>query len=978
MKKKNIFNKLAFPLILLILVLIIAIQNVESGTYLLGWDSLHPEFNFSLAIKRAFFGVWRPEQGLGALAIHSHMADLPRTIIFWILGVFVKTSFIRYLFFFSTLFIGPLGLYVFVKKNIFIKRGSGLAALAASVFYLLNPYILQHFFVPFEMFAVQFAFLPWLFHFAVRYVKSFQKRYLYWFFVASILAFPMAYAATLFYAYLAFLVLFLYSYWFLGSTRKVAELKKVIVLVAITLMVNAFWLLPNIYSISKNSKVVSDAKINQLFSAEAFLRNQEYGDLQNILNQKNFLFSWRVYDFETTKFVDLFQGWEGHLSQKNVQSILYGFTALALLGLAVSLARKNRIGISLIPSLLLSLFFLINNNLPTGIIYSSLYKNISIFREGLRMPFTKFSIIYIFIFSIFIGLSLEFIFDFLSKIKLTKHVTKVITLLLVSASCYLMLPAFNGELISDIVKTKLPNDYSDVFNWFDDNSQGRIAKFPMHSLWGWRYNDWQYEGSGFEWYGIENPILDRDFDRWSQENESFYNQASFGLYSKNRQIFESVLKKYGVKYLLVDDSVINAGGSESLLYQTELKEMLSDLGSVQRVAQFGDLSIYATNFVETSEYYVPETYSLVNIDNAYSRVDYAFLENGTYTSDADGLEYVFGSLNSLSKPKTEFLDGRIRITSSPLNFSNKKDIGELGSEISWAVPKETSTLEVEFLIKFYLKEDFRLPSRLKPAQNCDLKKLGQVSKEFNNGGLVYKAENGGVSCDSFYYPDLEHNKGYLLRITGENLDGRGLKIYLQNAVTGKMELEELLPESDFDETFFVLPKSQGLKGYSLNFETRAFGKVGSSNRIDSIEIVEAPINILSLMKLVPEGRYRFTNNLRIIAAKSINSSLLNLTTNGEGLMVYNQAFDEGWQAYAMSSSSSVIQNFLPWFFGEELEHVKVNSWANGWQVLAGDNQIVIVYWPQYLEYLGFILLLIILIWLLVDKKRSKRLQYKRV
>ena len=88
-----------------------------------------------------------------------------------------------------------------------------------------------------------------------------------------------------------------------------------------------------------------------------------------------------------------------------------------------------------------------------------------------------------------------------------------------------------------------------------------------------------------------------------------------------------------------------------------------------------------------------------------------------------------------------------------------------------------------------------------------------------------------------------------------------------------------------------------------------------------------------------------------------------------------------------------LQIFIPWLFGDKLEHVKVNGWANGWKI-AGNQQktknnkqqtgfgqliqtaqaqsfgelvsgntesvenveIVLVYWPQYLQWLGLGLL----------------------
>jgi len=75
-----------------------------------------------------------------------------------------------------------------------------------------------------------------------------------------------------------------------------------------------------------------------------------------------------------------------------------------------------------------------------------------------------------------------------------------------------------------------------------------------------------------------------------------------------------------------------------------------------------------------------------------------------------------------------------------------------------------------------------------------LNKIGSVSKENDGENISYKAFDGGVSCDFFSFPDLSYSQGYLLRISGKNIEGRSLKFYLQNINTGRMDLEELLPK----------------------------------------------------------------------------------------------------------------------------------------------------------------------------------------
>ena len=66
------------------------------------------------------------------------------------------------------------------------------------------------------------------------------------------------------------------------------------------------------------------------------------------------------------------------------------------------------------------------------------------------------------------------------------------------------------------------------------------------------------------------------------------------------------------------------------------------------------------------------------------------------------------------------------------------------------------------------------------------------------------------------------------------------------------------------------------------------------------------------------------------------------------MIVLSQVYEDGWIAYEDKGT-------LPLLFESRLEHEKVNGWANGFIVdsecESGCN-IVIVYWPQYLQYVG--------------------------
>ena len=78
----------------------------------------------------------------------------------------------------------------------------------------------------------------------------------------------------------------------------------------------------------------------------------------------------------------------------------------------------------------------------------------------------------------------------------------------------------------------------DYFKNIDKNK--RIALLPDHTFWGWFYHRWGYNGSGFLWYGIEQPIVSRTFDSWSSKSEGYFWEMKTAAEAENVEQFEAV------------------------------------------------------------------------------------------------------------------------------------------------------------------------------------------------------------------------------------------------------------------------------------------------------------------------------------------------------------------------------------------------------------------------------------------------------
>ncbi|MCA9392388.1 hypothetical protein KC614_04290, partial [candidate division WWE3 bacterium] len=340
--KQNIF-----PISIILIAVLVCYLNYEPNTFLTGWDTLHNEFNFKLSFIRNIFGVWREYQGLGAVAAHAESADLPRQIFIFIESFVLPLNFLRYSYVFLTLILGPLGVY-FLLDRVTLKSvdptNRHIAAFIAALYYLLNLATVQLFYVPFEMFQTQFAFLPWLMLFSIKYFETGSVKQLALFAVFTVFALPQAYAPVLFYAYFAGITVFFFIETLVNRKNNLhTYIKRGLLIVVTTLAINAYWLLPNIYYVINHSHDVTNAIVNKVFSDEAFSYNEKFGSVKNVALLKNFLFDWKVYE-DNGVFGDLLHAWNNHLSNTLTLVLGYGMFALVIVGGFFSFKDRSRFG----------------------------------------------------------------------------------------------------------------------------------------------------------------------------------------------------------------------------------------------------------------------------------------------------------------------------------------------------------------------------------------------------------------------------------------------------------------------------------------------------------------------------------------------------------------------------------------------------------------------------------------------------------
>jgi hypothetical protein len=969
--------------VLLVLVLwsVICVKSYVNGLYLLGWDNLAPEMGFGINMSRALSTAWQEYQGLGLLGGMGHAADLTRQVVLWFASFVIPVSLLRWSWTLLMLLIGPIGVYV-LGFSVF---ASSFAALAGSLFYLLNPVTIQVFNVPFETFTSFYGFMPWMLYGVLAYFREGKRADLIKLGIILVLGMSAFVVQTMFIVFAIMLGIFSIEY-----LIRHKDFKRVLAVWGVVAGVNLFWLLPVLWFGITSSSVNVNAKMNLLATEEVELMNVSLGGVTEVAR----LHGWWLQNTDVSndgKMILLMQSWTDWLGDGLVEKVGLVIFILALAGFLLLFRKSQKMNFRWSWILLMFLIFIMLAR--RGELFSYMHRllseNIPLFGQMFRASYTKWSIPLAFVMS-FATMSLVSFFS-----KKGWVVGLVASVLVVSMSVYTALPILNEGVVGERMKVKLPTSYSNLFTYFKTVDMGRVATLPAHYLWGWQYHDWGYRGSGFLWYGIEQPILDRAFDVWSPYNETFYNQLSTALYGANKTEVQRVLTQYDVRYVLLDESVIAPGQGSGILRFAETKQMASELGWKESFHE-GFLTVWDTGLGTENYMSAPESYAFVSGETIKTRKDEMYQDIGTYVNsnqeDAIQVAYPFSQLAQEEAKQVSYKENTLTITSTlpvadaelivpaytvgelarieyqnniplPAYKINGQDgpkflgkekpadgknylVAKIGTDAAWSeylqehrfrIAKNTITIEVGGTPELY---DFTKLDESE-VKNCDVLHRGSVSKQ----STTFVADGRGALCDYLVMSELDTRLPYLMRLRGDNQEGRSVKFFLFNSASKRNDIEYLLGKGKFDQSFSLLPWSWD-GAYTLNIDVRSFGQK-TTNILEPVEARYLPLDKIIGAKVVMQSD-PLANRLTIKNVKKFGTWLYIVETENGGLLRLSQGYDEGW--------------ISPW-----VEHIKVDGWANGWMV-PGSVTIAIFYWPQLLEYLGFVILGAMVIALLAKRR----------
>jgi len=952
---KNNRQKWLSVLFLFTMVLVLAVANYKRGAFLTGWDNLQTELNPLLGIKRAFFAVWQEYQSFGLVSGMAHAADLVRAIVVWILSLLLPTSLVRYTLIMSLLFLGAVGMYFLLAQAGLKKR----SALVGSVFYCFNIATVQIFFLPYDPFVIFLSALPWLLLTLFIYLEAPRRRNLALLLVANFLATPSFYVQTLFMVYVLGIFILLAIHFF---SQKKRVWRTAATALFVVLLVNMYWLLPQLYFLATGVSHSSQAIVNLYSSGTVFLQNLLRGGLLDFLLMRGYYLD--LYGFNGQP---LFRAWH------SFSGSIFGIFAYVCLTATVVIGLwkgKNRHK-PYFWALFLMTFLTLAIDVPIIKEFNYLLRALPIVGQILRSPFSKFVYFQVVAFTYFFALGFEFLTE-LSK----KYLREMSLFFILLSLIMISLPSFGGQFISPELKVRVPSEYRELAREFTAGKygHGRIAIFPENNFWGWYKNRWGYIGSGFWWYALEEPIVARTFDVWSKYSENYYWEFSLALEREDANLLNKVFQKYDIAYLLVDNSLApNVGSYKSLQFE-RLKKLIKLSEQFTMIRKNGALELYAyeNKPISASIKTVGPLVETLSWDVVYNKF-------GTYYTEpniADN-EYLFPFLELNSNNLARMRSQVWRENGDYYLYSNFSGADTFGTEtlkqnhnywyssknqrfnvLVWNEVKRGGNALVK-VPRVELKPD----SISQGAENCG-RMEGQVGFDKSRRGVVsLTAQGAGKACFGYYFYWTPVAESHLLSVKVKELSGYAPVLYVRDNTKDVVLLNTKLKTG---ENIFFLPGGFAQSyGLTVAIELDSDAKTESLARIEELTLSPFPVTDVQAIRLSnkppgqsPQKVFKFTTMGNVYWSRSAH---FNPPAKGSMLFYLPQAFDRGWVAYTVPSEN-FLNKYLPFVFGNKLsKHVVVNNWANGWSLssdlqCSGQCSIVVLFWPQYLEFFGLLLI----------------------
>jgi len=525
-------------------------------------------------------------------------------VLFWVIFKKIGLSLVNInrLWLVLTSLLPGLSIYYLVRTLFKNKNNYYISGLVVSILYMFNLYLVLdpiH-----EVYRLVQAFLPLILAFWIKGLRAqkFSLKYPIYIAITSIF-FTSSYMIPPVVSVIPItLFTYLIFFFFRNKSKIFFGIKFAFTTLIIVILINLWWMIvyfPNAISIAETMhKVKGFTALDTGPILEFFRFLGNWGWKLKGYELPYFPYA-EYYDRFPLLFLTFFLSviiFSSILFIKKYKNILY-FLFLALLGL----------------------FLVKGTHSPFGGIYNFLYHNVPGFWT-FREPYTKFTLLNIFSFSILLGYSVDYIFSYIKNLHFIREkkylhlIPNIFIILIILTILTISYPMFTGETIWDerdgnrrSWRVKIPAYWIDIQSLFEKNdNESKIFMTPKGGLYNSPF-DWENGFSSTYTPAkvlFKNPILFFDSEPITYANK-LINSIHDNLNTEDILDFSKILSLLNVKYILQQNDLDWEFGSEGTLSPEGMKKILQNQEGLHKKRSFGKLDLYKID----DDFFIPKIYT---------------------------------------------------------------------------------------------------------------------------------------------------------------------------------------------------------------------------------------------------------------------------------------------------------------------------------------------------------------------------------
>jgi hypothetical protein len=334
----------------------------------------------------------------------------------------------------------------------------------------------------------------------------------------------------------------------------------------------------------------------------------------------------------------------------------------------------------------------------------------------------------------------------------------------------------------------------------------------------------------------------------------------------------------------------------------------------------------------------------------------------------------FGDLEFLIKEKID-ADDNISLVLYALDSKNKgiSDLVFRDVIVSWAqlrnrlqlTSEEFGGIEESFTLESGMTYDIKTPILYgsnsysyiidqKPNLIWQPNSENVVSEEVTwDNGMYQEVKEGFLNQSNTLFPTSPNNK-YLVYVQAENESNIPANVCVLYSGENKCWYQDIFTDSsEYSNVSFFNSNSSFTNSLDVLFNSYSYQNT-SKNKLENFVLMKVP-SIWDNIEYVPEERSVYVEYEMDSKGSSPHSTTYSLSEldmgHGNRIVSISQAQSEGWLGILRGDYGLRI-------LGRD-QRVTINGWKQGWDVSDLEfNSMYVIYWPNLLGYLGYVLIVV--------------------